>query len=65
MHTVERIAGRLVQIELGEVEGLGWVAVGVVKGGLHHEQGMLFEAKSHDPTQAENRLRAEIEAFFA
>ena len=65
MLTADRIRGRLVEIELGEVPEFGWVAVGVVKEGLSHERGMLFEAKAQDPAEAEIRLRAEIEAFFA
>jgi hypothetical protein len=32
--TVERIRGRVVEIEVGEAKGLGWVAVGIVKTGL-------------------------------
>lgn len=65
MLTVDRIRGRLVEIELGEVEGFGWVAVGVVQEGFSHERGMRFEAKAQDPLEAETRLRAEVEAFFA
>ena len=65
MLTADRIRGRLVEMELGEVAGFGWVAVGVVREGLNHEKGMLFEAKAQDPVEAETRLRAEIEAYFA
>ncbi len=61
----DRIRGRLVEIEVGEAKGLGWVAVGVVKHGLSHEEGMLFEAGAPDATTAERKLLAEIEAFFA
>jgi hypothetical protein len=60
----ERIKGRLVRIEIGEVERLGWVAVGVVEEGWAHEKGMRFEAKASDPTEVERQLRAEIEAYF-
>ncbi|MBI4591546.1 MAG: hypothetical protein HY725_22200 [Candidatus Rokubacteria bacterium] len=65
MVRADRIRGRLVEIEFEPVEGFGWVAVGVVKEGLSHEKGMLFEAKAPDPVEAETKLRAEIEAFFA
>ena len=65
MLTLERIRGRLVDIELEKVEPFGWVAVGVVMEGPSHEKGMLFEAKASDPIEAETKLRAEIEAFFA
>jgi len=65
MLTMDRIRGRLVDIELEKVEPFGWVAVGVVMEGLGHEQGMLFEVKASDPVEAETTLRAEIEAFFA
>jgi hypothetical protein len=65
MPTMDRIRGRLVDIELEKVEPFGWVAVGVVMDGLSHEKGMLFEAKAGDPVEAEATLRAEIEAFFA
>lgn len=65
MVTADRIRGRLIEIELGEVEGFGWVAVGTVREGLSHEKGMVFEAKALDPIEAESRIKAEIEAFFA
>ena len=64
MLTAERIRGRLVEIELEHVKGLGWVAVGVVKEGLSHEKGMRFKAEARGPVEAESKLRAEIEAFF-
>ena len=32
MVTAERICGRRVSVEIGEVPGVGWVAVGVVVG---------------------------------
>ncbi|OGL01245.1 MAG: hypothetical protein A3J45_16180 [Candidatus Rokubacteria bacterium RIFCSPHIGHO2_02_FULL_69_13] len=65
MLTMDRIRGRLVDIELEKVEPFGWVAVGVVMEGPSHEKGMLFEVKASDPIEAETKLRAEIEAFFA
>ena len=48
MLTAERIRGRLVDIEIGEVSGIGWVAVGIVKQGLSHELGMRFEARAQE-----------------
>ncbi len=60
----ERIRGRLVEIELSETPGLGWVAVGIVRNGLAHEKGMVFEATGRDSNDAETKLKAEIEAFF-
>jgi hypothetical protein len=65
MLITDRIKGRVVEIEVGEATGIGWVAVGVVKEGLSHEKGMRFEAKASDPIDAERQLRAEIEAYFA
>lgn len=65
MLTMDRIRGRLVEIEFEKVEPFGWVAVGVVREGLSHERGLLFEVKAADPVEAETKLRAEIEAFFA
>jgi hypothetical protein len=65
MLTGERIRGRLVDIEVGEVPGLGWVAVGIVTQGLSHEQGLRFEARATDRAEAERRLRVEVEAAFA
>ena len=65
MVTAERIRGRQVSIEIGEVQGVGWVAVGVVQEGLSHEKGMRFEARAADPSEAEQRLKMEIEAAFA
>ncbi len=59
------IRGRLIDIEIGEVPGLGWVAVGIVKDGRAHEAGLRFEAKAADPDEASRRLEGEIEAFFA
>ena len=64
MVTAERIRGRQVSVEIGEVPGVGWVAVGVVQEGLSHEQGMRFEARAADPGEAERRLKLEIEAEF-
>lgn len=64
-HTmVERIRGRLVEIEIGETTGIGWVAVGVVKEGLAHEKGLRFEATATSRDDAESRLQAEIGAYF-
>lgn len=65
MLTAERIRGRLVDIEVGDVPGIGWVAVGTVKQGLGHEIGMRFEARAEDSAEAERRLKAEIESAFA
>ena len=65
MLIAERIRGRLVDIEIGEVPGVGWVAVGIVKEGLSHEKGMRFEAHAEDPLDAERKLKLEIEAAFA
>jgi hypothetical protein len=65
MLTVERIRGRLVDIETGDVPGIGWVAVGTVKQGLAHEVGMRFEARAQEPGEAEQRLQMEIEAALA
>jgi hypothetical protein len=63
--TAERIRGRQVSVEIGEVPGVGWVAVGIVKEGLGHEKGMRFEARAEDRNAAEQRLKMEIEAAFA
>jgi hypothetical protein len=65
MLTTERIHGRQVSIEIGDVPGIGWVAVGIVTEGLAHEKGMRFEARAHDPSEAAQRLKMEIEAAFA
>ena len=61
----ERIRGRQVSIEVGEVPGVGWTAVGIVKEGLGPEEGMRFEARAADADEAERRLKLEIEAAFA
>ena len=61
----ERIRGRVVDIEVGEVPGIGWVAVGIVTRGLSHEQGMRFEARAADRAEAERRLKLDIETAFA
>jgi pyruvate,water dikinase len=61
----ERIRGRLIDIEVGEVTGIGWVAIGTVQHGLGPEAGMRFEARADDATEAERRLRLEIESAFA
>ena len=65
MLTAERIRGRQVSIEIGELPGIGWVAIGIVTEGLSHEKGLRFEARASDATQAEQRLKIEIEAAFA
>jgi hypothetical protein len=65
MPTIERIGRRVVEIEVGEVTGVGWVAVGVVKEGLAPEIGLRFEARAADPQSAIGRLKGEIEAHFA
>jgi hypothetical protein len=65
MLTVDRIRGRQVSIEIGEVPGVGWVAIGIVTEGLGHEKGMRFEARANDATEAEQRLKMEIEAELA
>ena len=65
MVTGERIRGRQVSIEIGEVPGVGWMAIGIVKEGLSHEKGMRFEARAADPGEAERRLKLDIEAAFA
>ena len=64
MLTVERIRGRQISIEIGEVPGGGWVAIGIVTEGLSHEKGMRFDARANDSTEAELRLKMEIEAAF-
>jgi hypothetical protein len=61
----ERIRGRHVSIEVGEVPGVGWMAIGVVNEGLGPEKGMRFEARAADPDEAERRLKLEMEAAFA
>jgi hypothetical protein len=60
MPRAERIRGRQVSIEIGEVPGVGWVAIGIVAEGLSHEKGM-----GGDPTEAEQRVKMEIKAAFA
>ena len=65
MVTAERIRGRQVRVEIGEVPGVGWVAIGIVEKGLSHEKGMRFEARAQGPCEAEERLKMEIEAAFA
>lgn len=64
MLTAERIRGRHVSIEIGEVPGIGWVAIGIVKEGLSHEKGTRFEARAADRTEAVQRLKMDIEAAF-
>lgn len=63
--THDRIRGRLVEVERREVEGVGWVAVGVVQKGLAPEIGLRFEATAPTAEEAEERLQARIEAYFA
>ena len=65
MLTAERIRGRQVSIEIGELPGIGWVAIGIVTEGLSHEKGKRFEARANDAAEAEQRLKMEIEAAFA
>ena len=65
MLTAERIRRRQVSIEIGELPGIGWVAIGIVTEGLSHEKGMRFEARANDAAEAEQRLKMEIEAAFA
>ena len=65
MLTAERIRGRQVSIEIGELPGIGWVAIGIVTEGLSHEKGMRFEVRANDAAEAEQRLKMEIEAAFA
>ena len=65
INRAERIRGRQVSIEVGEMPDIGWIAVGVVKEGLAPEEGMRFEARAADPEEAERRLKLEIEAAFA
>lgn len=65
MVTAERIRGRQLSIEIDEVPGVGWVAIGIVNEGLLCEKGMRFEARAADRSEAERRLKMEIEAAFA
>jgi hypothetical protein len=66
MATTERIRGRQVSIEVGEVPGVvGWTAVGIVTEGPDPEKGLRFEARAADPDEAERRLKLEVEAAFA
>lgn len=65
MATGEQIRGRQVSIEVGEVPGVGWMAIGIIQGGLPHEKGMRFEARAADLDEAERRLKLEIEAAFS
>jgi hypothetical protein len=60
-----RIRGRLIEIEVGEVRSLGWIAVGIVKEGLAYETGLRFEARASGPDEASQRLEGEIEAHFS
>jgi hypothetical protein len=62
--STERIRGRLVDIEIGAVQGAGWVAVAIVRQGLDHEKGLRFEATALDPGEAAEQVRAELEAYF-
>ena len=65
MATTERIRGRQVSIEVGEVPGVvGWTAVGIVTEGPGPETGLRFEARAADPGETERRLKLEIEAAF-
>jgi hypothetical protein len=60
-----RIRGRLIEIDVGEAKGLGWVAVGIVQEGLAPEIGLRFEAKAATEAEAARILESEIEASFA
>lgn len=64
MARAERIHGRQVSIEVGEVPGGGWMAIGIVEQGLGPEKGMRFEARAANPGEAERRLKLDIEAAF-
>jgi hypothetical protein len=55
----------LIEVDVGEAKGLGWVAVGVVKEGLAPEIGLRFEAKAATAAEASRILESEIEAAFA
>ena len=46
MVTAERIRGRQVSIEIGEVPGVGWVAVGLCRRGSATNRGC---ASKHGP----------------
>jgi hypothetical protein len=63
--TMDRIGQRVIEIQMDEVPGVGWVAVGIVRVGLPHEQGLRFDASAASALEAEERLRAEVEAYFA
>jgi hypothetical protein len=65
MATQQRIRGRQVSIEIGEVPGVGWMAIGIVEKGLGPEKGMRFEARGADPGDAERKLKLEIEAALS
>ena len=65
MATAERIRGRQVSIEVDHVPGIGWVAIGVINEGLGPEKGMRFEARAEDRSEAEQRLKIEMEAALA
>ena len=58
------IRGRAVEVEVGMVAGVGWVAVGVVTRGLPPEVGKRFEAKGADADEARRRLEEDVEAYF-
>jgi hypothetical protein len=62
---VVTIRERSVEIETGEVAGIGFLAVGVVRTGLPHEVGLRFEAKGADADEARRNLENEIEAYFS
>jgi hypothetical protein len=55
----------LIEIDVGQATGLGWVAIGIVKSGLGPEIGLRFEAKADDEAEATRILESEIEAAFA
>ena len=58
------IRERVVEIEIGQPAGAGWIAVGIVRQGLAPERGLRFEAHGASAEEAERRLREEIEACF-
>jgi hypothetical protein len=58
----ERIRGRQIDVEVHEVPGDGWVAIGIVTRGLVVEEGLRFEARAGRADEAERRLKMDIEA---
>lgn len=62
MTRTAHIRGRVVEIEIGQASGIGWVAVGIVKKGAAPELDLRFEARGASPEEAERRLQEEVEA---